>query len=118
MDKQSKYLTSYWSLAQFTGVTDIKRKKRPPLMDLVELRKAKFPGKRVEFAASLGIVAAHLLSIERGRRTPSPALAARWIEALGPPAELAMFGPLPELEIAIKAAKHVARIEPGYYEAA
>jgi len=99
-------------------VTDVKRKKRPPLLDLIELRKQKFPGKRVEFAESLGIVAGHLLSIEQGRRTPSPALAVRWIEALGPPARLEMFGPLPELEAAVKTTKHLQRVEPSFYEAA
>jgi len=99
-------------------MTDVRRKKVPPRIELIELRRQKFPNQRKEFAAKIGIVPAHMLSIEQGRRPPSPELAVRWIEALGPPARLEMFGPLEELDRAIATIKHLKRVEPAFYDKA
>jgi DNA-binding XRE family transcriptional regulator len=83
---------------------------RPPLQDLINLRQKHYPAMlQREFAEQkLGVSRLHMLSIERGRRTPSVELALRWLAALAPEARLDMFGPLPVVEERVRLLQKVS----------
>lgn len=93
---------------------------RPPLQELINLRKQKYPGmaKRKFAEQILGVTRLHFFAIEDGRRQPSLELAVRWVRALAPEANLAMFGPLPVVTQQIRHVKALAEIAPDYYQAA
>ena len=92
---------------------------RPPLTDLILLRKAHYPKMmQRDFAAMLGITRLHMSAIEAGRRSPSMELALRWLEVLAPEARMDMFGPLPVIEERIRAIKRLKELSPETFEAA
>ena len=91
---------------------------RPPLAELVALRRAKYPDVRQrEFAKKLGITRLHMTSIEMGRRTPSIELALRWLALLAPEARLDMFGPLPVVEERLRVLKQLKKVSPETFKA-
>jgi DNA-binding XRE family transcriptional regulator len=93
---------------------------RTPRFELIELRLKKFPDMmQRDFAEKkLGITRLHMTSIEMGRRLPSMALAARWIEALAPEARIKMFGPLPEVTRRIREIRRLQKVAPEIFSAA
>jgi DNA-binding XRE family transcriptional regulator len=93
--------------------------RRPKLVALIALRKAKFPRMQSqEFCKLLGITRMHMTTIEVGRREPSLELAVRWLEVLGPEARMSMFGPLPLAEQRIRTIKKLQELSPEFYQAA
>lgn len=91
----------------------------PPLDELIALRRQKYPGMMLkDFCKLVGVTRLHVTSIEQGRRQPSLELALRWIEVLGPPADIRMFGKLPHVERRISELKRLKRLSPQLFLAA
>ena len=91
----------------------------PPLYDLIALRRQKYPGMLLkDFCKLVGVTRLHVTSIEQGRRQPSLELALRWIEVLGPPGDIGMFGTLPHVERRIHELKRLQRLSPQLFLAA
>jgi transcriptional regulator with XRE-family HTH domain len=70
-----------------------------------------------EFAKMLGVTRLHVISVERGRRSPSADLVLRWLDALAPHATLEMFGDLPVVARRIQALKRLEKIAPKAFAA-
>jgi transcriptional regulator with XRE-family HTH domain len=70
-----------------------------------------------EFAKMLGVTRLHIISVERGRRSPSADLVLRWLDALAPHATLEMFGDLPVVARRIQALKRLEKIAPKAFAA-
>ena len=72
---------------------------RPPLKELIGIRRAKYPDmEQHEFAKLLRISRLHMTAVEMGRRRPSLELTLRWLALLAPEARLEIFGELPVIE--------------------
>jgi transcriptional regulator with XRE-family HTH domain len=93
--------------------------RRPPLDELMRLRRLHYPGMmQRDFAAIIGVTRLHLTSIEQGRRVPSLDLVLRWLAALAPEARLDMFGPLPVVEERLRLIKRLQEVSPEFFNKA
>jgi transcriptional regulator with XRE-family HTH domain len=70
-----------------------------------------------EFAKMLGVTRLHVISVERGRRSPSADLVLRWLDALTPYATLAMFGDLPVVKERLRTLKRIEKVAPKAFAA-
>jgi transcriptional regulator with XRE-family HTH domain len=90
----------------------------PPKLDLIAAREKRYPHVTGDaFATMLGITRLHMISVERGRRTPSADLVLRWLALLAPDATLEMFGDLPLVEKRLSILKRLQKVAPKTFAA-